>query len=60
MPVETAVSVAMLTGFIWAAQVLVPRALRAGDPIAIASAVLTAVLALLMWLLVGVGVRSGS
>jgi hypothetical protein len=60
MPVETALSIAMLGGFIWAVRFLVPRATKERDPMALACAVLTAVLALLMWLSIGIGMRSVS
>jgi hypothetical protein len=53
---ETAFSVAMLGGFLWATRFLIPRALKEHDPLAIASAVVTATLALLAWLLIGVRV----
>ena len=53
---ETIVSVATLAGFIWAVRVRLPKALRDGDPLAIASAVITALAALLAWFLVGVRV----
>jgi hypothetical protein len=55
---ETLFSITMLGGFIWAVRFLLPRAVRAHDPMALTCAVLTAALALLMWLLVGVGTRS--
>lgn len=45
--VETAFSVAMLVGFLWAMRFLLPKALKERDPLAIASAVVTAALALL-------------
>jgi hypothetical protein len=54
---ETALSIGMLAAFIWALRVMLPRALRAHDALAITCAVLTAAIALLTWLLVGVGVR---
>ena len=58
--VETAFSVAMLGGFLWSMRFLLPRALKEHDPLAIASAVVTAALALLTWLLTGVKVVSRS
>ena len=58
MPVETALSIAMLGGFIWAVRFLVPRAIKSGDAMAIACAVLTALLALCAWLLIGIRMRS--
>ncbi len=58
MTAEWVLSVAMLGAFIAAVRVIVPRALRERDPLAVGSALLTAVLALLAWLLMGVGARS--
>lgn len=58
MPAETAFSVAMLGGFIWAARFLIPKAARSGDAMAIACATLIAGMTLLLWLLVGVAMRS--
>jgi hypothetical protein len=56
MHVETAASIAMLAGFIWAVRFLIPKAIRTRDPLAITCAVLTAALALFGWLLIGVRV----
>jgi hypothetical protein len=56
--VETALSIATLGGFIWAVRFMLPRARRDGSSLALTSAVLTALLALLGWLLIGVGVVS--
>ncbi len=58
MSLETVLSIAMLGGFIWAVRFLLPRAVKQHDSMALTCAVLTAVLALAMWLLIGVGVRS--
>jgi hypothetical protein len=58
MSVETALSVAMLAGFIWAIRFLLPRAIHGRDGMAIVCAALTAIVALLVWLLVGVSIRS--
>ena len=55
---ETAFSIAALAAFIWAVRSLLPRALAERDPLAIISATLTALLALLMWCLTGVAIRS--
>ncbi len=60
MTFETFFSVAMLGTFIWAVRFLLPRAVKQHDRMALTCAVLTAVLALLMWLLIGVGTRSVS
>ena len=56
--VETAFSVAMLGCFLWAMRFLLPKALEKHEPLAIASAVVAAALALLTWLLIGVRVVS--
>jgi hypothetical protein len=58
MSVETLFSVAMLGGFIWAILFLLPKAVKEHDALALTSAVLVAVLALLLWLLIGVTTRS--
>ena len=58
MPLETALSIGMLGGFIWVVRYVVPRAVKEQDPMALTCAVLTAVLALVAWLLIGVGTRS--
>ena len=60
MTLETVLSIAMLGSFIWAVRFLLPRAVKGQDPLALTCAVLTAALALLMWLLIGVGTRSVS
>ena len=57
MTFEVVVSIATLAGFIWAVRFMLPKALKEHDSLALASAVLTAVVALLAWLLIGVGVR---
>jgi hypothetical protein len=51
-------SIVLLAGFIWAVLFLLPKAVKEHDRLASTCAVLTAVLALAAWLLVGVGVRS--
>lgn len=56
MTFETAFSVAMLAGFIWSVSFLLPKAVRERDALALSCALLTAVLALLAWLLTGVRV----
>jgi len=48
----------MLGAFIWAVRFLLPRAMKEHSALALTSAVLTALFALLLWLLVGVGIRS--
>jgi hypothetical protein len=55
---ETALSIAMLGGFIWAVRFLLPRAFKEHDVLALACAVLFAILALFAWLLIGTGTRS--
>ena len=58
MPVETVLSIATLGAFIWVVRYLLPKAVKERDSMALACAVLTAIVALLMWLLIGVGTRS--
>jgi hypothetical protein len=59
MGLDTTFSIAMLAAFIWTVRVLLPRAIQSRDPLALASAVLTALLALLAWLLSGVAAGAG-
>jgi hypothetical protein len=56
MMVEAVFSVAMLGGFIWAVRFMLPKAVKVQDTLALTAALLTAVLALLGWLFVGVRV----
>jgi hypothetical protein len=56
MTFEGAFSIAMLGGFIWAVSFMVPKAAKRRDALALTSAILTALLALFGWLLVGVSV----
>jgi hypothetical protein len=56
MTFEGVFSVAMLGAFIWAVSFVLPRAARRRDPLALASAILIALLALAGWLVVGVRV----
>jgi len=58
MTFETVLSVAMLGGIIWVVRDLLPRAVKDRDAFALTCAVLTALLALLAWLFIGVGVRA--
>jgi hypothetical protein len=58
MPVETILSIATLSSFIWAIRFLVPRAIKAGDGMAVLCSVLTAILGLLLWLMIGIGART--
>ncbi len=55
---QTVLSTATLAVFIWVVRFLLPRAIRQHDPLALTCAVLTGILALLLWLLTGVGTRS--
>jgi hypothetical protein len=57
MTLENVASVAMLGLLIWGLSFLVPRALRDKDGLAIAAAVLTVLLALAGWALIGIAVR---
>ena len=52
---ETILSIATLGAFIWAVRFVLPKALKKHDSMALTCTVLMAVLALLMWLLIGVG-----
>jgi uncharacterized membrane protein YozB (DUF420 family) len=56
MTLEVVLSVVTLSGFLWAVRFLVPKAAREHDALALACAILTAIIALLAWLLIGVGV----
>jgi hypothetical protein len=58
MSLEVVFSTVAFGAFIWAVGFMVPRAIKERDGLAITSAVLIAVLALLGWLLVGVRVIS--
>jgi hypothetical protein len=53
-----ALSVAMLGGSLWAMVFLIPKAIQEQDALALTSAVMFAVLAVIAWLWVGVRVRS--
>ena len=52
---ETILSIATPGAFIWAVRFVLPKALKEHDSMALTCTVLMAVLALLMWLLIGVG-----
>jgi hypothetical protein len=56
MTFEGVLSVAMLAAFIWAVSFMVPKAAHRRDALAITSAILAALLALVGWLVVGVRV----
>jgi hypothetical protein len=58
MPLETIFSIAMIGVLIWAVRINLPRAIREKDGLALAAALLTILIALAGWALVGVGVRS--
>ena len=58
MNFETLFSIAMLGAFIWAVRFLLPKAMKEHSALALTSAVLAALFALLLWLLIGVGTRS--
>lgn len=58
MTLEAVLSVAMLGCFIWVVRYLLPKAIKQHDRMAVACVVLTAVLALVLWLLIGVSTRS--
>jgi hypothetical protein len=56
MTLEGVFSLTMLAGFLWAVRVMLPRAVKERDGLALTSALLTAALTLLGWLFVGVRV----
>lgn len=58
MTLDMILSIAMLGSFIWAVRFMLPKAVKQQDGLALTCAVLTAVLALVAWLLIGVRVRS--
>jgi len=58
MTFEILFSIAMLGAFIWAVRFLLPKAIKEHDALALTSALLTALFALLLWLLIGVRTRS--
>jgi hypothetical protein len=58
MNLETVLSVVTLGAFIWVVRFLLPRALKERDPMALTCVVLTGILAILLWLIIGVGTRS--
>ena len=51
---ETVLSIATLAGLLWVARVLVPRAAQENDRFALTCAVVALILAIVLWLLVGV------
>ena len=55
MALETVLSIAALSAFIWVVRFVFPKALKERDSMALTCTVLMAILALLMWLLIGVG-----
>ena len=58
MHVDVFVSTAMFAVFIWAVTFMLPRAIRSRDALAVSCGVLAALLSLVGWLLIGVGVVS--
>jgi hypothetical protein len=60
MTLETGLSIAMLGVFIWVLRFLLPKALKEHDSFGVGCALLAALLALGMWLLTGVSMRSAS
>ena len=55
---EMAVQVAALTMFLWSVRQRLPKAIQEGDVFAVVCVALTAILALALFLFVGVGTRS--
>jgi hypothetical protein len=60
MILETVLSVAMLGCFIWVVRFLLPKAIKTHDRMALTCVLLTAVLALFLWLMIGVTTKSQS
>ena len=58
MSAELIASVGMLGMFIWVCRFLLPRALKDRDSLGVSAAVLTGLLALFGWLLIGIAVRA--
>lgn len=54
----TILSIALLGGVIWTLRFLVPAAIRTRDHLGLVVAILTALVLLVAWLLVGVPARS--
>jgi hypothetical protein len=54
--VDAIVSTAMFAVFIWAVTFMLPKAIKSRDALALTSAVLTALLSLVGWLMIGVHV----
>ena len=59
MAFETTASILALGAFIWTVRFVIPRAFREQDVLAIACALSMSVLALGLWLLIGVRAISG-
>ena len=60
MNFETLFSTTMLAAFIWTIRFLLPKAVNERDALATASAALTGLFALLLWLVIGVGLISAT
>jgi Squalene-hopene cyclase C-terminal domain/Prenyltransferase and squalene oxidase repeat len=58
MSADLIASVGMLAMFIWVCRFLLPRALRDRDPLGVWAAIVTGLLMLFGWLLVGIAVRA--
>jgi hypothetical protein len=58
MDLATAASTALLGMFLWITTFLLPRAIRERNAFGITSVLLTALTALVLWLLLAAGVRS--
>ena len=54
MSLEAVLSIATLAGFIWVIRFLLPKAVKEDDALALTSAIVTTILALIAWLLIGV------
>ena len=60
MAIDAVVSTLMFAALLWCLRVQLPSAIRTHDRFAVLSALLTAVLALVTWLFIGVVVRSST
>jgi len=57
MPIDSILSVVLLSFLIWGLRFLLPKAIKERDRLALTAAVLTILIALLAWALTGVSVR---
>jgi hypothetical protein len=55
---ESAMSFVMMSGFIWVVTFLLPKAMREHDVFGMICSVVTALVALISWMLIGTGTSS--